>query len=479
MSKKATEMAEAAPKYKQPWQGFLGVITIIVVSYLVYAWFLNPVGGLLTKMIQGNVFVTYMTASIFGTFLYGPSGGAMAAQLGLILAINNPMFMQFYPIGYLVDWSSLFVFAIVWAVAIIALIKPGTTSKQPWTGLYILILSLILGFVTWYILGFKMQWTGEDMILLGVVAFLILTSEALIFNHWPFTEKRAETHPVYRGVTLIVIGWVLTFLVRWVLITRIWASPIGTYWTQYLGGNLATPLFSLYPWDFVISGVISIIFAMYIVSIHGPFSNMSHPTRGIINFVVGLVIGVIMWLIVAAIVAKGQTQVLILPTAADPTALPWVLTVPSSNYNQVSLYLTFPFITLLFGQMVFEMWPWTRFGRWQNLIWVILAFVIGSIIYYIMIVNPGYAYIITGANQITAASGMQTLYLYILETFIWPAYAAGTVPAAIYAYSYNAFLIYFEGLAKTMSTMIMFAWLFFVQIFFIMIYEGFEHWPWK
>jgi len=468
MSKKAAEMAEAAPKFKQPWQGLLGVISIIAGSYLVYAWLLNPVGGYLTKMIQANVFVAYMTATYFGTYVYGTGVFAMV-QLALILAINNPAFMQFYPIGYLVDWSSLFVLAIVWAVGIVALIKPGTESKQPWTGLYILILSVILGFVTWYILGYKMQWTGEDMILLGVVAFLILTSEALIFNHWPFVEKRAETHPVYRGVSLIVIGWILTFIVRDILVSRIWANPIGTFLTQYLWGNLDEPLFSLYPWDYLISGVISIIFAMYIVSIHGPFSSMRHPHRGVINFVLGLVIGVIMWWIVQAIVAKGTTQTLILPTNASQ--LLWVLSVPSSNYNQVSLYLTFPFITLLFGQMVFEMWPWTRFGRWQNLIWVILAFIIGTILYYVMIVNPGYAYVITGANQLTAQSGMQTLYLEFLE---------GTAPVVPISYqNFMAFLIYFEGLSKTMSTEIMFAWLFFVQIFFIMIYEGFEHWPWK
>jgi len=460
MSKKAAEVVEAAPKFKQPWQGFLGVISILVLSYLTYQWFLNPVSGLLTKMVLANVFVSFWMATVF-------VGTVPSVQLALILSINNPMFMQFYPIGYLVDWASLFIFAIMWAVSIVALIKPGTTSKQPWTGFYILILSLILGFVTWYILGYKLQWTGEDMILLGVVGFLVLTSEALIFNHWPFVEKRADVHPVYRGVTLIVIGWFITFLIRWVLITRIWQSPLNTFWTQYLGANLAQPLFSLYPWDFIISGVISIIFAMYIVAIHGPFSSMPHLRRGIINWIIGIIIGVVMWWIVAAVVARGYTQTLIF----DPVNGPWVLTTPSSNYNQVSLYLTFPFITLLFGQLTFQMWPWARFGRWQNLIWVILAFIIGTILYYIMVVNPGYSYVLTSSNLITAASGMQTLYLTFLEgvsPIIAPSYQA-----------FMAFLIYFEGLAKTMGTYLIWAWMFFVQIFFIMIYEGLDHWPWK
>jgi len=470
MSKKAAEVVEAAPKYKQPWQGFLGVFSILVLSYLTYQWFLNPVTGLATRMIQANVFVTYWMAQYFGALLYPATGGIPAIQLGLVLAINNPMFMQFYPIGYLVDWASFFVFAIAWAIAMIALIKPGTTSKQPWTGLYILVLSLILGFVTFYILGYKLGWTGEDMILLGVVAFLVLTSEAMIFDHWPFVEKRAETHPALRGLTLVVIGWFVTFLIRWVLITRIWASPIMTFWTQYLNGNLDQPLFSLYPWDFIISGVISIIFAMYIVAIHGPFTGMSHPWRGIINWILGLIIGVIMWLIVAAIVAKGQTQVLIAPTASNPFW--WVLTTPSSNYNQVSLYLTFPFITLLFGQMTFQMWPWARFGRWQNLIWVIFAFIIGTILYYIMVVNPGYSYVLTSSNIITAASGMQSLYLTFLE-------GNALLSIAPNYQLFMVFLIYFEGLAKTMGTYLIWAWMFFVQIFFIMIYEGLDHWPWK
>jgi hypothetical protein len=488
MSKKAAEVVEAAPKFKQPWQGFLGVISIIVLSYITYQWFLNPIWGLATKMIQANIFIAYWMAYFFGITLYPATAGVPAVQLAFILSVNNPMFTQLYPLGYLVDWSSLFVFAIVWAISLVALIKPGTTSKQPWTGIYILVLSLILGFVTWFILGFKLQWTGEDMILLGVVGFLVLTSEAMIFNHWPFVEKRADVHPVFRGSALIAIGWIITFLVRGALVKLIWSNPIGTFWTQYLGGNLAQPLFSTYPWDFIISGVISIIFAMYIVSIHGPLSGMRHPTRGIINWIIGLIIGVIMWLIVAAIVARGQTQVLITNTSAlafngvgvVPLPISWVLTTSSSNYNQVSLYLTFPFITLLFGQMVFQMWPWTRFGRWQNLIWVILAFIIGTIIYYIMIVNPGYAYTITGANLITSQSGMQSLYLWYLETYLTG--IANLVPAAFLTpliQNFMAYVIYFEGLAKTMETELMFAWLFFVQIFFIMIYEGFEHWPWK
>jgi len=462
MSKKAAEVVEAAPKYKQPWQGFLVTLSILVASYAVYQWLLNPVWGLLTKMILGNVMVAFTMASTF-------VGTTLSQQLALVLAINNPMFQQFYPMGYLVDWSSLFIMAIVWAISLVVLIKPGTTSKQPWTGIYILILSVVLGFATWYILGFKLQWTGVDIILLGVCGFLVLASEAMIFGYWPFSGKREDTHPVGRGVTLIILGWILTFLLRWVLITRVWANPMGNFLTMYLWGNLDEPLFSLYPLDFMISGVIAVIFAMYIISIIGPFSSMSQPKRGIINFIIALFVGIIMWIIVVAIALnKGTTQTLIFDTVS---AQWWVLTTPSTNFNLVSTYLTFPFITMLFGHYVFNSWPWTRFGRWSNLIWVIVAFIIGSILYYLIIVNPGYAYTITGANLITAMSGEQSLYLNFF-------YGVTGVTGPNYQ-TFGAFLIYFEGLAKTMSTEIIFAWMFYVQIFFIMIFEGLEHWPWK
>ncbi|WXG39875.1 MAG: hypothetical protein WED07_03460 [Candidatus Freyarchaeum deiterrae] len=456
MSKKAAEVVEAAPKFKQPWQGFLSFMSIFIIAYLTYEFLLHPVWGLLTHMIQTNVFTAFWLGEHFG--------GSLGGEIGLTLAINNAQEMALYPMGYIVDWVSYFIFCIVWIVAIIVLCRSfsPTPPKQPWFGIYVTALSMILAFVTWFILGFKLGWTGYDMIVLGTTGFVVFPIWGTLFMYWPFVPKHAQAHPVWRGAVFVTISWIITFIVRWAVMKIIYANPIGVFFEQYLGGNLTQPLFATYPYDFIVSGLFAVIVGFNIMSQLAFFPNMSQPWRGLINAIIGIIIGVIMWIILGAIVTKSSAGVVM------STPSTWLLTTPYSNYGNVTAYLTFPLVILLAGELTFANWPWTRFGKWSHLIFIIMAFIIGSILYYIIMVNPGYAAAITGTNLIPSMSGMQTMYM----VFYFAPGAFGGYTA------FMVFLIAFQGVAQSVGYTIMFSWMVTVLIFYILAYEAMGHWPW-
>ncbi|MEM2331283.1 MAG: hypothetical protein QXL59_10700, partial [Candidatus Jordarchaeales archaeon] len=48
---------ESEGKFKQPWRGVLSLLTIYGISYTAYAVFLNPTGGLLSRIVVGNAFL--------------------------------------------------------------------------------------------------------------------------------------------------------------------------------------------------------------------------------------------------------------------------------------------------------------------------------------------------------------------------------------------------------------------------------------
>jgi hypothetical protein len=421
-------------------------------------------------MIKMNAFVTFIAGESYGF-----------TQFCLPLAINNGLAMDLYPIGYLADWASLFIFGIVWAVSLVSLYNPPKPKRQPWKGFFILGLSVILAFLTWFILGFKLGWKGYDMILLGTCGFLIFPIWATLFGYWPFTEKRAEARPFLRGAVFITISWILAFVLRGIAVKMIWSNPIGNLFTMYLNGNVATPLFSTEPYDVWISSLLSIIVAFAIISQLNLFQNMTQPMRGTLLLIIGVILGLIMWFILTLIVGKGSQSVLLMTTVelVSPITIqvPVMWTFPYVSHANISAYLAFPLITLLAGQFTFQMWPWSRWGKWAGLFSVIVAFIVGSILYYIIMITPGYAAAITGANLISPMSGAQVIYLFALELYFTMAGLGLSLP--VLAMAYWVFAVYFEGLAIFMGRAIMFAWVLTVMIYYLLVYEGLEHWPWK
>jgi len=248
MSKKAKEVVEAAPKFKQPWQGFLSFSAILILAYVSYDWFFNPMWGLFTRFVQGNAFLIY-TYSVNN---WGRS------DIALAYALNNANLTDLYPNGYLVNWSSFFVMGIVWFISIAVLARPFTPStsrmrKQPWSGIIVLILSLVLAFITWYILTQVFKLSSLDVVTLGTMAFWVFPIWATLFNYWPFIPKRPGTHAIIRGAVFIVIAWVIAFILRWIFESRVWGNSFSTVAQQYaigINNPFATYLF-VYPLNYL------------------------------------------------------------------------------------------------------------------------------------------------------------------------------------------------------------------------------------
>jgi hypothetical protein len=485
MSKKAAEVVEAAPKFKQPWQGFLSLFAIIIIAYASLQWFFNPVSGFLTKMVQANAYVVY-------TYF---QNAYSAGSLGLQFVLNNPQEINLYPQGYLVNWVAFFILGIVWFISIAVLALPFTPSKsriskQPWAGLILIILSMILAFISWFILITFLKWTAYDVIVLGTIGFFIFPIWATLFSYWPFVPRRPQTHPVIRAAIYIVISWVIAFIIRWIALGRMALGSITTVYSQQYASSLAggsflygvplTTIQSTEPYDFVISLFFALIVGNTIMSVIGPFPNMSQPKRGLANFIIAIIIGLILWGILAVTIAPTTTTELV-TTPYNILGIAYymvLLPVPVVAHVNITAYLTFPLVVLLFGQFTFEMWPWSRWGIRGNVAFVIMAFIIGTIIFVVMEVSPGFAGALTGANQLTSASGLQTLYL-----SVW--YQGLTAPSAVpglqacIMQDYAVLASYFEGVGTMVGDFIMFAWTVTVVIFYLLIYEGFEHWPFK
>lgn len=510
MSKKAAAVAEAEPKFKQPWQGFLTFGTIIAIAYMILQWFIHPVWGLFSRFVRANAYISSQIMAGIVLVNGGTTAEAVeAGKVGLLLSLNNPNMMSAYPLGYMVDWVSFFVFGIVWWVAIAVLCRPFTPSKmkQPWLGLMVLILTVIFAFATYYILGVVMHWKGQEMIMLGTAGFLIFPIWATLFHYWPFVPKRAAMNPWVRGAIYTIISWFITFILYWIINTLIWGNAMGTVATQYIMGDQTLATWQpTQPYDRISTLLLCIIVGANIFG-NAPVSftaAMSQPKRGTINFILAIIFGIIVWLILSAILAPGYTTTLI-DKNWGPFTGPWLLTLPTTNHNNVTAYIVWPLLILLAGQLTFANWPYTRWGNKGPWILVILAFVLGSILYFLLIrlwtwIPAG----ITGANLVPAMSGLSTMWTSEIGAWIenWalyhgfspflPLFPAGplqTIFSLVLAHFQAAmtgavheglvYMMYFEGLGTSLGGTIFVAWTFVVVILGVLMYEAFDHWPWK
>ncbi len=449
--------AAVAPKFKQPWDGLLSLFTFFIWAYIVLLVFIHPVWGVATKMVRMNAFIASMLGMAMGH-----------AELGLLLSLSNALIMELYPLGYLVDWVPYFVFCIVWFVTIAVLARPFTPSprRQPRTGVMITALAMILAFATWYILAIFLHWKGYEMIILATSCFLVFPIWATLFHYWPFIPKKPNAHPAVRGTVYAVVSWALAFVIRGVITYLLWSNPVATAWAQYLYGNPLTPLTPTEPYDFYNSLLLCIIVGSVIMSVVSPFPNVPQPKRGLANFGLAVLIGVAMWGILTAVI--GQSSQTILVTGG----VPYLFTFPYVNHGAIAAYAAFPLVTLLAGQFTFGMWPWSKWGIKGSIALVVVSFLVGTVLYYIFMVNPGLAVIFTGANLLLPVSGLETVYMFYLGIGLMFSSTGAIWNALVYC-------LYFEGVAEFLGRAVMFAWILTVLIFFMLAYEAFEHWPWR
>jgi hypothetical protein len=198
---------------------------------------------------------------------------------------------------------------------------------------------------------------------------------------------------------------------------------------------------------------------------------MTQPKRGIVNFMIAIIFGLILWGVLVALVAPSYSSIVYVTSEGYPILLSY----PYTNHAAVAAYLAFPLVTLLAGQFTFEMWPWSRWTKNGNLLFVILAYIIGTILFVVVMVTPGLATAITGADQFTAMSGLQTIYLQYWLLALQTEGAFGNVFVGFYM----IFASVFEGQGVVLAQQIMFSWMLTVVIFYLLAIEGFEHWPFK
>lgn len=490
MSKKAAAVVEAEPKFKQPWQGFLSFGTIFILAYVSLQWFFHPVWGIFTRMAQMNAAIAFWASYLQGL-----------QKIALILSINNPNYTLVYPMGYIINWVSFFIFCIVWFITIGVLARSFTPStsrlrKQPWQGIIIMALSMIFAFITWYILGVVMKWGALDMILLGTIGFAIFPIWATLFHYWPFAT-RPTMNVMVRGAIYAIISWVIVFLIRGIIVMLIWRNPIATVNTMYMAGNPLVPLTPTEPYDIWGSVFFSIIFGSTIMSTLNLFPKLAQPKRGLVNFILAIVVGLILWGIIAIAIGNSYSSI-IYEVPIGSANYPIVFTFPYVAHSNITAFLTFPLITLLAGQFTFNMWPWIKYGAKAPLMLVIAGFIIGTIVYYIIMVSPLHlASAITGANLLLGMGGTETLatsYLTMIPfLYYWiNVTVAGVNPAIVpllnavlyqtvkvLGTAYASFLVYFEGSFAHAGYSIMYAWTVTVMIFYLLVYEAFDHWPWK
>ncbi|MEM2046850.1 MAG: hypothetical protein QXZ06_03110 [Candidatus Jordarchaeales archaeon] len=449
--------AVAAPKFKQPWDGLLSFFTFFIWAYIVLQVFVHPVWGVATKMVRMNAFIASMLGMAAGH-----------AELGLLLSLSNALNMEMYPLGYLVDWVPYFIFCIVWFVTIAVLARPLTPShtKQPQTGIMVTALSMILAFATWYILAVILHWKGYEMIILATSCFLVFPIWATLFSYWPFVPKKPDIHPAIRGAIYAVISWILAFVIRGVVTFLIWSNPVATAFTQYLLGIPMITLTPTEPYDFYNSLLLCIIVGAVIMSVVSPFPNIPQPKRGLLNFGLAVLVGVAMWGILTAVVGQSSQTVLMMGEA------PYLFSFPYVNHGAIASYVAFPLVTLLAGQNTFGMWPWSKWGMKGSIGLVVTSFIVGTVLYYVFMVNPGLAVIFTGANLLLPVSGLETVYMFYLGLGLMFGSTGAIWNALVYC-------LYFEGVAEFLGRATMFAWMLTVLIFFLLAYEAFEHWPWR
>ncbi|MBS7247259.1 MAG: hypothetical protein QXN15_10265 [Candidatus Jordarchaeales archaeon] len=466
---------ESEGKFKQPWRGVLSLLTIYGISYTAYAVFLNPTGGLLSRIVVGNAF-------LLRYLLEYAVSKELAALLAPVLALRSAEFVAFNPLGYPLDWMSVVVFGIVWFIAIAVLCAPlqrTAPPKQPRTGLIVAALSLILAFATFWVLGSVFKMTGYEMLLLGTCGFLVFPVWATLFNYWPFVPKKPDMHPVARGAIYTALSWAIAAALYYVFNTLAWRGAV--FFDMYtLGHDLFTtllrPLFPFNHYDKWMSLLVAVILGCNIVGLVNPFEKKSQPVRGVINLVIAAVIGVALWLVLTPILGKAPHVSTITIEAIVTVRIPLVVTV--SSPGNVTVYLLYVILSMLIIRHVFEMHWFAGKGTKGNVLAVASAFVAGTLLFFATTAITPVAVFLSGADAAMCASGLQAITYDTVITYI--GYALGlrwyAGPMLLTAMSY---MLEAQAAVQHLAVTLTFGWFVLASIMWLLIYLSFDHWPWK
>ncbi|MEM2573737.1 MAG: hypothetical protein QXF77_04920 [Candidatus Jordarchaeales archaeon] len=470
---------EEAGKFKQPWLGILSLLTIYSIAFIMYMVFLNPVGGILTRLVVMDAFVLHEILPAFGV------SGELAALLAPALALRGADTVILNPLGYPLDWMAVIVFGIVWFIVIAVLCMPFQRKeppKQPQSGLITAALSLILAFATFYVLG-AMGFKGYEMLLLGTCGFLVFPIWATQLDFWPIVPKKATMHPLVRGAMYTVISWIIAGILYLIFNTLAWSG--ATFFEMYLPGHdlftsLLQPLAPFNHYDQWISLLVGIIAGFSIVGLVRPYDGRAQPIKGILNIVTGIIIGVILWFVLMPIIGSAPH------VFAYPYSVTMIFEIPlmlsiRAPANVTALLLCIV-LAILILQHPFQLHWFAAKGLKGKILALVVAVIVGVIVFFVVLGTPSVAMALSGVGTVAGASGLQALAYY---AWIGYAEAAAALPAPLSGLApyllLNGMLPFMEIQAamQHLATSCVLGWFVLGGILWLLIYESFTHWPWK
>jgi len=237
--------------------------------------------------------------------------------------------------------------------------------KQPLAGLYSIIIVFAISFVTWLLFfdprwhiplpNQKMEFTAWATVIGGFG--LIGVVWAIWFENWPYYNWFRTPWKVGVVGTAINAVIILIFVFLLLPLFNSWygSETANSYIAWYLGASILGAL----------SGSCFSFAVLWVAgTMYWPFFKIKQPKRGIIVWIIGNMITLIVWFFL--FLPAGNRF-----ATSEPDAVQPITFFPSYAFSLgwTQWIIVFSLITL----MVFEYWPWSKLGRKQPFIGMIAS----------------------------------------------------------------------------------------------------------
>jgi len=237
--------------------------------------------------------------------------------------------------------------------------------KQPLAGLYSIIIVFAISFVTWLLFfdprwhiplpNQKMEFTAWATVIGGFG--LIGVVWAIWFENWPYYNWFRTPWKVGVVGTAINAVIILIFVFLLLPLFNSWygSETANSYIAWYLGASILGAL----------SGSCFSFAVLWVAgTMYWPFFKIKQPKRGIIVWIIGNAITLIVWFFL--FLPAGNRF-----ATSEPDAVQPITFFPSYAFSLgwTQWIIVFSLLTL----MVFEYWPWSKLGRKQPFIGMIAS----------------------------------------------------------------------------------------------------------
>ncbi|MFX0080934.1 MAG: hypothetical protein ACFE94_04200 [Candidatus Hodarchaeota archaeon] len=225
--------------------------------------------------------------------------------------------------------------------------------KQPFAGVVSILIVFIISIITWWIF-FDSRWHSHEVVPYASVIGgfgLIGVVWAIWFENWPYYNwfrtpwKVGLVGTLFNATIILIFTLVLLPLFNSYYSAEITDDYVAWYVGASIFGALSGSCFSF--------AILWVAGTMY-----WPFFKFKQPKRGIIVWVIGNAITVLVWFFL--FFPNGNRE----PSASIPTAVKGIYA-PIPNYPFSLGWTQWIIFFSLLTMMVFEYWPWNKLGRKQ------------------------------------------------------------------------------------------------------------------